>query len=45
MLIQNFGHDVLLSNLKSVEFLPAPDGLALEAVLGPSVLLGVEESK
>lgn len=33
---------MLLSNLRTVELPPAPDGLTLEAVWGPSVLLGVE---
>lgn len=42
MLIGGFGHDVLLSNLKTVELPTAPDGLTVEAVWGPSVLLGVE---
>ena len=42
MLIGGFGHDVLLSNLKTVELPTAPHGLTVEAVWGPSVLLGVE---
>jgi hypothetical protein len=42
MLIGGFGHDVLLSNLRNVELPPAPDGLTVDAVWGPSVLLGVE---
>ncbi len=42
MLIGKFGHDLLLSNLKNVEFAHAPGGIAVEAVWGPSVLLGVE---
>lgn len=42
MLIQNFGHDLLLSNLKSAEFRAVPADLTVEAVWGPSVLLGVE---
>ena len=39
---QGFGHDVLVSNLRTVEFPTLPDGLAVESVWGPSVLVGVE---
>lgn len=41
-LIENFGYDVLLSNLKHVDLPAEPPGLAVEAVWGPSVYLGVE---
>lgn len=36
------GHDLMLSNLKTAEFPVEPDGLSVESVWGPSVLLGVE---
>ena len=42
VLSQGFGSDVLVSNLKTVEFAPACDGLVVESVWGPSVLAGVE---
>ena len=35
-----FGHDVILTNLKHVHFPLLPDGLTVEAVWGPSVLMG-----
>jgi NRPS condensation-like uncharacterized protein len=41
MLAQSFGHDVGVSNLKTVEF-PACDGLLVESVWGPSVLVGYQ---
>jgi hypothetical protein len=42
MVAQGFGHDAMVSNLKTVEFPIQPEGLLVEAVWGPSVLLGVE---
>jgi hypothetical protein len=42
LLNQGFGSDVLVSNLKTVEFPPAFDGFVAESVWGPSVLTGVE---
>jgi hypothetical protein len=36
------GHDLMLSNLKTAEFPVVPEGLRVESVWGPSVLLGVE---
>lgn len=36
------GHDLMLSNLKTAEFPVEPEGLRVESVWGPSVLLGVE---
>jgi len=36
------GHDLMLSNLKTAEFPVQPEGLRVESVWGPSVLLGVE---
>ena len=39
-IVQKVGYDVLLSNLKHVEFPCTPDGLTIDAVWGPSVLLG-----
>jgi hypothetical protein len=42
LLAAGFGHDVLLSNLKTVDLGPAPEGLIVEAVWGPSVLVGYE---
>ena len=42
ILAQGFGHDVLASNLKTVEFPVQPDGLVVESVWGPSVLAGYE---
>lgn len=42
LLSQGFGSDVLVSNLKTVEFPPATDGFAAESLWGPSVLTGVE---
>jgi hypothetical protein len=41
-LVKKFGHDAMLSNLKHVDFPAMPPGLAVEAVWGPSVYLGVE---
>jgi hypothetical protein len=41
-IIQKVGHDVALSNLKTVEFAQIPAELTVESVWGPSVLLGVE---
>jgi hypothetical protein len=40
--VSNAGHDLMLSNLKTAEFLVEPDGLTVESVWGPSVLLGIE---
>lgn len=42
LLSQGFGSDVLVSNLKTVEFPAACDGLVAESVWGPSVLAGIE---
>jgi NRPS condensation-like uncharacterized protein len=42
ILAQGFGHDLLASNLKTVEFPVQPDGLVVESVWGPSVLVGYE---
>ena len=42
LLAQGFGHDVGVSNLKTVEFPVQPDGLMVESVWGPSVLAGYE---
>jgi hypothetical protein len=42
MLSQGFGSDVLVTNLRTVEFPLASDGLVAESVWGPSVLTGVE---
>jgi hypothetical protein len=42
LMAQGFGHDVLASNLKTVEFPSVGDGFAAEAVWGPSVLAGYE---
>jgi hypothetical protein len=42
LLSQGFGSDVLVSNLKTVEFPPATDGFVAESLWGPSVLAGVE---
>ena len=39
---QGVGHDVGVSNLRTVEFPPLSDGLAVESVWGPSVLPGYE---
>jgi hypothetical protein len=39
---QKIGCDVLLSNLKTVEFPRTPDGLTVDAVWGPSVLMGIQ---
>jgi len=41
-LIQGFGHDASLSNLKNAEFPVVPEGLTVQSVWGPSVLLGVQ---
>jgi hypothetical protein len=38
----NFAIAVTFSNLKTAEFPVEPDGLRVESVWGPSVLLGVE---
>jgi Condensation domain len=40
MLVEAVGHDVLVSNLKTVEIPVQPDGLVVESVWGPSVLCG-----
>jgi hypothetical protein len=37
-----FGHDVILTNLKHVDFPSLPVGLTVEAVWGPTVLMGYE---
>jgi hypothetical protein len=37
-----FAHDVGVSNLRTVEFAPVSDDLAVESVWGPSVLVGYE---
>jgi len=42
MLVEAVGHDVLVSNLKTVEIPIQPDGLMVESVWGPSVLCGYE---
>jgi hypothetical protein len=42
MLVGAVGHDVLVSNLKTVEIPVQPDGLVVESVRGPSVLCGYE---
>jgi hypothetical protein len=42
LLIKGFGHDVQVSNLRSVELPPLHVGLGVESVSGPPVLLGVE---
>ncbi len=42
LLAKGFGHDVGVSNLKTVEFPTQPDGLVVESVWGPSVLAGYE---
>lgn len=42
MLAQGFGHDVGISNLRTVEFSSVSNGLVLESVWGPSVLVGYE---
>jgi NRPS condensation-like uncharacterized protein len=42
LLSQGFGSDVLISNLRTVEFSALPAGLAVESVWGPSVLAGIE---
>jgi hypothetical protein len=42
MLAQGFGHDVGISNLRCVEFRPMSNGLRVESVWGPSVLVGYE---
>lgn len=39
---QGFAHDVGISNLRTVEFAPVSDGIAVESVWGPSVLGGYE---
>lgn len=39
---QRVGCDVLLSNLKNVEFPRVPAGLTIDAVWGPSVLMGIQ---
>jgi hypothetical protein len=41
-LAQGFAHDVGVSNLRTVEFPPVGDGLAVQSVWGPSVLAGYE---
>jgi hypothetical protein len=41
-LAQGVAHDVGVSNLRTVEFSPFNDGLAVESVWGPSVLVGYE---
>jgi hypothetical protein len=40
ILASKHGFDVMLSNLKCADFPKVPDGLAVEAVWGPSVLVG-----
>lgn len=42
MLVEAVGHDVLVSNLKTVEIPIQPNGLVVESVWGPSVLCGYE---
>ncbi|HLY40914.1 MAG TPA: condensation domain-containing protein [Terracidiphilus sp.] len=42
MLAQGFGHDLGVSNLKTVELPVQPEGLQVESVWGPSVLCGYE---
>ena len=42
LLSQGFGCDLLISNLKTVEFPALTGGLVAEAVWGPSVLVGIE---
>jgi hypothetical protein len=42
ILIEGFAHDVSVSNLRKVEFPTVPDGLTVESVWGPSVLLGFD---
>jgi NRPS condensation-like uncharacterized protein len=42
ILIEGFGHDVSVSNLRKVEFSTVPAGLTVESVWGPSVLLGFD---
>jgi Condensation domain len=42
MLVEAVGHDLLVSNLKTVEIPVQPDGLVVESVWGPSVLTGYE---
>jgi hypothetical protein len=37
-----FGHDVIVTNLKHVQFDSLPGGLTVEGVWGPSVLMGYE---
>ncbi len=41
-LTQGFAHDVGVSNLRTIEFPPVTDGLGVESVWGPSVLVGYE---
>lgn len=36
------GHDLMIGNLKTAEFPVEPEGLRVESVWGPSVLLGIE---
>lgn len=42
LLVQAVGHDLGVSNLRTVEFPVQPDGLMVESVWGPSVLCGYE---
>lgn len=42
MLAQGFAHDVGVSNLRTVAFPVQPDGLVVESVWGPSVLVGYQ---
>jgi len=39
---QGFGHDLGISNLRTVEFAPVCDDIEIESVWGPSVLAGYE---
>ena len=41
-LVSIAGHDLMISNLKTAEFPVEPEGLRVESVWGPSVLLGIE---
>lgn len=43
LLVQAVGHDLGVSNLRTVEFPVQPDGLVVESVWGPSVLCGYQD--